>query len=96
MIDEPILNIHLSTNGDDTPNEKIQRSIRGIESACSSTIAEIARNRASGIPIHELNSLIKITKVNHGAVDNYLEDFQHAFYRLKVKKVADARREVAE
>ena len=71
------------------PIDKMQRSIRGIESECDLILDEIATERASGTPLKELEELIKLINVSLKAMEQYTEDFEHGFAHLDKKTIAE-------
>ena len=71
------------------PIDRMQRSIRGIESECDQILDEIATERVSGTHINELESLIKRIKVSLKAMEQYTEDFEHGFAHLAKKTIAE-------
>ena len=89
MTEGPILPILAHTTSDKAPDEKMQRSIRAIESECNFILDEIATERVSGTPLDELESLINRLKVSLKAIEQYTEDLDHWFTHLDKKTVAE-------
>ena len=71
------------------PIDRMQRSIRGIESECDQILDEIATERVSGTHVNELEALIKRIKVSLQAMEQYTEDFEHGFAHLDKKTIAE-------
>ena len=71
------------------PIDRMQRSIRGIESECDQILDEIATERVSGTHINELESLIKRIKVSLKAMEQYTEAFENGFAHIDKKTIAE-------
>ena len=89
MTEVPILPKLAHTTSDKAPDEKMQRSIRGIESECNSILDGIASERVLGTTLVELESLMNDLKVSLKAMEQYNEDLGDGFAHLDKKTVAE-------